>query len=407
MASTQLISSMRLLFVFAFFLFIPIVVSAQSDVSEMTSDEMWDIYWEKSKQERELRANMPTYAELHLGSDDLDGIYGGDTWISKIFLGVGIKQEDFGKRKDAEQLIKEKGLLWLFTGNLFRSHNESSSELYEGFLDSGLQPEEAYSKANTVLLDKDYRSTLSSDEALVLKNWTEDNRASAFGHFVFSGIAFWILISLAKSLLRKIKNLFNSDVPKPPAINSISSNETGVFHSKNREKTVEVDERISASTSVVQNLGESIEINITLDDFSKNNFNPRIVDWEKVSKSRKNTGELGEQYVLFYEKELLKQQGKTKLVDKVVLAGHGAGYDVRSCSEFGGDKYIEVKSSEYENIKSFTITTNELDFLRSNLDASYIYIVTDVKNNPTLQKISARDFLKRATFTPNEFSLTL
>ncbi len=152
-----------------------------------------------------------------------------------------------------------------------------------------------------------------------------------------------------------------------------------------------------------------VHINISKHKIGKNIT--RKVDWKKVAEAAKITGDTGEAYVLEVERENLKSNGRTDLAEKVkhvARLGGYVGYDVLSYTTDGIEKHIEVKSTSRAIMKSVIITFNELDFLKNNIDSSYVYIVTDIDTRHiSVQGFTGHEFLKIAEFEPIEYKIHL
>jgi len=128
---------------------------------------------------------------------------------------------------------------------------------------------------------------------------------------------------------------------------------------------------------------------------------PRKVDWTKVEGLRRATGHLGEQIVLNIEKEYLTSIGHPELAAKVcnvaLTLGDGTGYDILSYYPDGSNKYIEVKSTSGKLDSSFILTRNEISFLESHMEVSFVYRVQIVSVNDCLGQVqswSAHEVLK-------------
>lgn len=152
-----------------------------------------------------------------------------------------------------------------------------------------------------------------------------------------------------------------------------------------------------------------VHINISKHKIGKNIT--RKVDWKKVVEAAKITGDRGEAYVLELEKENLKSNRRADLAEKVKhvaqLSGY-VGYDVLSYTTDGKEKHIEVKSTSRSIMKSVIITFNELDFLKNNIDSSYVYIVTDTDTQHiSVKEFTGHEFLKIAEFEPIEYKIHL
>jgi hypothetical protein len=152
-----------------------------------------------------------------------------------------------------------------------------------------------------------------------------------------------------------------------------------------------------------------VHINISKHKIGKNIT--RKVDWKKVAEVAKITGNTGEAYVLEVERENLKSNGRTDLAEKIKhvaqFSGY-VGYDVLSYATDGKEKHIEVKSTSRSIMKSVIITFNELDFLKNNIDSSYVYIVTDTETQHiSVKEFTGYEFLKIAEFEPIEYKIHL
>jgi len=105
----------------------------------------------------------------------------------------------------------------------------------------------------------------------------------------------------------------------------------------------------------------------------KDNFTPHIVDYERLTKRNKHIGNMGELWVVQYEKQKLINMGKPKLAEKVLNIaqeyGDGAGYDVLSFDIAGNKILIEVKTTTSGGSTPFYITERELK--RSKRDKNY------------------------------------
>lgn len=93
-------------------------------------------------------------------------------------------------------------------------------------------------------------------------------------------------------------------------------------------------------------------------------------------------GLLGEELVVKQEIELLKHSGRSDLAEKVVhvsvVEGDGAGYDIKSFTVDGIEKFIEVKTTRGSATASFFISPNEIEFSKRNATNFYLYRLYDV-----------------------------
>lgn len=117
-------------------------------------------------------------------------------------------------------------------------------------------------------------------------------------------------------------------------------------------------------------------INVTTTNVS---FNGSITNHIQNNKENKRIGDLGELFVIDYEKEKLIQANKPKLAKKVAHhakdKGDGLGYDVLSFDVEGNKMFIEVKATKSNKNTPFFITRNELERSKLEKDKFFIYRV--------------------------------
>jgi Domain of unknown function (DUF3883) len=93
-----------------------------------------------------------------------------------------------------------------------------------------------------------------------------------------------------------------------------------------------------------------------------------IRKFDPVERDFKNRslGKAGEELVFTFERQQLLAQGRSDLASKVRWVsqedGDGAGYDIRSYSQNGSERLIEVKTTNGIQTTPFYLTRNELSF---------------------------------------------
>jgi hypothetical protein len=93
-----------------------------------------------------------------------------------------------------------------------------------------------------------------------------------------------------------------------------------------------------------------------------------IRKFDPVERDFKNRslGKAGEELVFTFERQQLLAQGRSDLASKVRWIsqedGDGAGYDIRSYSQNGSERLIEVKTTNGIQTTPFYLTRNELSF---------------------------------------------
>lgn len=119
----------------------------------------------------------------------------------------------------------------------------------------------------------------------------------------------------------------------------------------------------------------------TCSDFSLKSIAPTFkcsqINFIQNEIDNKRIGDAGELWVIQYEKECLIRNGKPNLAKKIKHVskdeGDGLGYDILSYSLDGMEKYIEVKTTKANFLKTFFITNNELQWSKQNPDNYFLY----------------------------------
>lgn len=121
------------------------------------------------------------------------------------------------------------------------------------------------------------------------------------------------------------------------------------------------------------------------------NFKGAHINFIQNEIENKRTGDLGELWVLQYEREYLTKNGKPNLAKKIKHVskdeGDGLGYDILSYSLDGKKKYIEVKTTKSSFHRTFYVTNNELEWSKQNPDQYYLYRLYEFKDSSSLAKL--------------------
>ena len=122
----------------------------------------------------------------------------------------------------------------------------------------------------------------------------------------------------------------------------------------------------------------SIELTSTLEQVS---FRGRMVNFIQNGIENKRLGDLGELWVMKYEREKLKRANKHNLIDKVKHTakdeGDGTGFDIQSFDNSGNKIFIEVKTTKGNKNSTFFITRNELERSKIEKENYYLYRLYD------------------------------
>lgn len=99
------------------------------------------------------------------------------------------------------------------------------------------------------------------------------------------------------------------------------------------------------------------------------------IDWEQQNKDYAETGKIGEELVIEYEKRILKEAGKESLANEVRKVLDGEGYDIFSRNIDGSEKKIEVKTTTSNAETAFPISITEIAFSELNASSYALYRV--------------------------------
>ncbi len=135
------------------------------------------------------------------------------------------------------------------------------------------------------------------------------------------------------------------------------------------------------------------------------------IDYLKKVQSNTKNGLLGEELVIDYEMERLTKLGREDLAQKIKWMSKEddtTGYDIISfdIDEFNNvhEKYIEVKSTEENDINDFYISANELKTMESIKKQYYIYRVYNVKSsNPKVFILDYDEFKNKIDLTVESY----
>ncbi len=102
----------------------------------------------------------------------------------------------------------------------------------------------------------------------------------------------------------------------------------------------------------------------------------------------RSLGLAGEEFVVNYERERLRQAGEKRLGDRVehiaVAKGDGLGYDVLSFDIDGRERFIEVKTTSFGKQTPFFVSRNELEFSDVARDQYHLYRLFEFRRQPRM-----------------------
>ena len=133
----------------------------------------------------------------------------------------------------------------------------------------------------------------------------------------------------------------------------------------------------------------------------------RHPDYGLMHEENRRRGAQGEELVLGYERDLLRERGRPDLADAVRWTaredGDGLGYDVLSFDLDGHERYIEVKATANGDGTPFYLSSAELDFAQRHADQYALYRVYDVDGEPRFYALEG-DITEVLGLTPVTYS---
>ncbi len=120
-------------------------------------------------------------------------------------------------------------------------------------------------------------------------------------------------------------------------------------------------------------------------------FRVMKVDYAAREHACRRLGTRGEDLIVEYEKRQLEKAGRADLakeVKQVSLEGDGHGYDIRSFTVEYEERFIEVKTTNFDKGTPFLITDNELDFSKQNAEQYKLYRLYEFNKKPRLYTLS-------------------
>lgn len=134
-------------------------------------------------------------------------------------------------------------------------------------------------------------------------------------------------------------------------------------------------------------------------------YTPRKYNYAASELRNRKLGELGERFVLAFEKQRMERAGRSDLIDEIQWTsrelGDGAGYDIRSfIPEQDREFLIEVKTTNGGKYQPFMITENEVAFSRERQESYALYRVFEYRRDPKLYIIDG-DVSEHVSLAPS------
>ena len=122
----------------------------------------------------------------------------------------------------------------------------------------------------------------------------------------------------------------------------------------------------------------------------------------------KEIGDLGEEYILEYEKRFLSDQNISYLPIHISKEFDGYGYDIISFDKYGNSKYIEVKTTIQSEKSEFYLSHNELETMHK-LENYFIYRLCNFNDSQKRKLIiidCKNEFKKHFILAPDTYKIS-
>lgn len=121
-------------------------------------------------------------------------------------------------------------------------------------------------------------------------------------------------------------------------------------------------------------------------------FKGKVIDFAAREHACRRLGQSGEELIVSYERYKLLEAGRADLANEVEWVsrtkGDGTGYDIRSFTIEYEERFIEVKTTNFDRETPFLITDNELDFSKQNAEQYKLYRLFDFGKKPRMFTLS-------------------
>lgn len=118
---------------------------------------------------------------------------------------------------------------------------------------------------------------------------------------------------------------------------------------------------------------------------------PRKLDFPALDEQNRTLGQKGEEWVIRYEQQRLRDSGWPNLADQIEWTsqekGDGTGYDIKSFNDDGSTRYIEVKTTNAGASTPFYVSKNEVDFSDEVGESFFIYRVFEFSTDPKFYEL--------------------
>lgn len=139
---------------------------------------------------------------------------------------------------------------------------------------------------------------------------------------------------------------------------------------------------------------------------SQHNRRAVIVDFNSLEAQNRKRGLAGELLVLERERRVLSQVGRPDLAERVrhvsVEDGDGLGFDIRSYTPGGQERFLEVKATVRSALQPFYVSANEVEFSDETTDQFSLVRGFQLDREPGFYEM-AGSLRKTADLRPDTF----
>src|SRR5690606_9743996 len=122
-------------------------------------------------------------------------------------------------------------------------------------------------------------------------------------------------------------------------------------------------------------------------EYKANGYKPKKRDYLDQEAKNQSLGLSADQFVINFEKARLIHEGKENLEDRIKhisLEDDSACFDIHSYTSNGKDRFVEVKTTNYDRYTRFFVSPNELEVSKRHEDKYHLYRVFNFKKSPQL-----------------------
>jgi Domain of unknown function (DUF3883) len=134
------------------------------------------------------------------------------------------------------------------------------------------------------------------------------------------------------------------------------------------------------------------------------------VNYLEIEARNQSLGRAGEEFVVRFEQARLVRAGREHLASKIehlsLTQGDGAGFDILSFEETGGERFIEVKTTRNGKETPFFLSRNEVEVSSESGEKYHLYRVFEWRTRPRLFTLAGA-LAKTCDIEPSQYIATV